>query len=216
MKQNVKCKLIIVGFVFLAIQSFGQDSTKFFFDEFKLSANRTMLSDYNTKDRYGFGIGLYHSFFQKKTSNIMFGLEYNLTRQFKKQMYEAHFANSSNVTYTINSISIPVGLRINIGKEIKYFAEIGGFVDLTISSNRKGTMTTNNPLDSLNRPYNYSFNENAKLTNTYGVYLGLGVRIPISKYELIIAPDYKLGLHQLDSYYDITNSYFRINVGLKI
>jgi len=214
MKRNVKCKLTIVGLVLLAIQSFGQDSTMFFFDEFKLSANRTMVSDYNTNDRYGFGIGLYHSFFRKKTSNILFGLEYNLTSQFKKQLYEGHFANSSNVTYTINSISIPIGLRLNIGKEIKYFAEIGGFVDLTLFSNRKGTMTTYNALDLSNRTY--TFNENAKLTNIYGVYFGLGVRIPISKYELIIAPDYKFGLHQLDSYYDITNSYFRINVGLKM
>jgi len=214
MIQKFKCTLAIVVLLFLTIQSFGQDSTKFFFDEFKLSVNRTLLSDNNTNDRYGFGLGVYHSFFQKSIPNIILGFEYNFTSQLKKQMYEAHYENSSNVTYTINSISIPIGLRINIGKTIKYFAEVGGFVDLVISSNRKGTMTTYYP-DTLSKTF--AFNENAKLSNIYGVYLGLGVRIPISKYELIIAPDYKFGLKPLESYHDdINNAYLRITVGLKI
>jgi len=214
MKRYLKSKLTILGLIFLTIHSFGQDSTKFFIDEFKLSVNRTLLSDNNTKDRNGFGVGLYHSFFQKKTSNIIFGLEYNLTSQFKKQTYQDHFAQSSNVTYTIHSISIPVGLQLTIGKEIRYFAEIGGFVDLIISSNSKGTMTTYLPPDLLH--HTYTFNENAKLSNTYGVYFGLGVCIPISKYELILAPDYKLGLKSLYSdQVDINNVYFRITIGLK-
>jgi hypothetical protein len=174
-----------------------------------------MLNDNNTKDRNGFGLGIYHSFFQKKTFTIIFGLEYNLTSQLKKQMNISHFGYSSNVTYTISTISIPVGLRLNIGKKIKYFAEIGGFLDINISSNSRGTTTLYSFSDSLY--HTTSFNEYAKLKNCFGAYLGLGVRIPISKYELIIVPDYKVGFNPLYSNQDIiTNSYFRINVGLKI
>jgi hypothetical protein len=49
-----------------------------------------------------------------------------------------------------------------------------------------------------------------------GVYTGLGVRIPISSFEVVIKSDYKLGLQDLYSYMDSINSiYWRLSIGIK-
>lgn len=59
--------------------------------------------------------------------------------------------------------------------------------------------------------------EKVGLSNSIGIYVGLGVRIPISGFELILKPNYKFGINQLYSYQDnILNRYFRINLGIKI
>jgi len=209
--------IILISLLFI-VPTFGQDKTDFFFDEFSVSANRTNIKNENTSDRYGFGIGAYHSFLSDKKINLIFGTEYNRTSQFIKNMYEGHFANSTDLTYNINCISIPVGLRINIGKKIKFFIETGGYADLIISSNRKGTMHTYLPDANNHVVYkDYQIDEKAGLSNSVGVYFGIGLRIPISKYELIIKPDYKFGLNDLYSYMDdIYNRYFRLTIGLKI
>ena len=55
----------------------------------------------------------------------------------------------------------------------------------------------------------YSFN--------FGVSLGLGLRIPIKKHELILKPDYKLGIRNLSPFLSVfDNSYFRFSVGIRI
>lgn len=51
---------------------------------------------------------------------------------------------------------------------------------------------------------------------SFGVNLGIGIRIPVSKYELVVKPDYKLALNKLYSNLDnICNRYLRLNIGLK-
>ncbi len=208
----------IIILIILTIQAFGQDKASFFLDEFTLSANRTNLKDSNTEDRYGFGLGAYHSFFPGKKINLIFGLEYNRTSQFKKDMYEGHFANATGLTYHINCLSVPLGIRINIGNKIKFFIETGGYADLIVYSNRKGTLHTFSvDENNLLVDEESQINEKANLSNAFGAYLGVGVRIPISKYELIIKPDYKFGINALYSYQDqIFNRYLRLAIGLKI
>ena len=66
--------IIIFGLIFLIGKvSNGQDSNDFFLDEFHISLNRTDLQDDNTEDRYGFGLGAYHSFMSDKKLNLIFG-----------------------------------------------------------------------------------------------------------------------------------------------
>jgi hypothetical protein len=210
--------LIILILSLFIITAFGQDKTNFFLDEFSASVNRTNIKNDNTSDRYGFGTGAYHSFLSGKKINLIFGTEYNRTSHFIKNMYEGHFANSTDLTYNINCISIPVGLRINVGKITKFLIETGGYADLIISSNRKGTMHTYLPDSNyhlVNK--NFKIDEKVELSNTVGVYFGIGLRIPISKNELIIKIEYKFGLNELYSYMDdIYNRYFRLTVGFKI
>lgn len=210
-------KTLIFGLVCVSsIASYGRDSKTFFLDEFHLSLNRTSVKDENTEDMNGFGLGACHSFFSDKRLNIILGMEFNQTNQFKKNMYESHFANATDLTYNLNCISIPVGLRVNTGSKIKVFLESGGFADIVISSTRKGTMINYYPLGSIDTKHT-EINEKAGLLNTFGVYFGLGLRIPISRFEVVIKPEYKLGVKKLHSNYnDIFNRYFRINIGLKI
>ena len=209
--------ILIFGLIALFIQSFGQETNDFFFDEFNLSVNRTNLIDYNTDDRYGFGIGAYHSFLADRKLNLVFGIEYNRTSQFKKSIYAGHFAHATDLTYTLNCLSIPLGLRFNIGNKTKIIIEAGGFADLMISSNKKGTMHTYLPDENLQVVYReFQIDKKAGLTSYIGVYFGLGVQIPISKYELIIKPDYKFGINKSSSYDNIYNRYMRLTIGFKI
>lgn len=210
--------LIISLVLFLNNVSNGQNSNDFFFDEFQISLNRSCLQNNNTEDRFGFGLGAYHSFLPDKKINLVFGLEYNRISQFKKRMYEGHFSHATDLTYNLNCFSIPVGLRLNIGSKTKLFIETGGFADLVFYANRTGIMHTYLP--SENHQINYTeteIDQKVGLSHSIGIFVGLGVRIPISRFELIIKLDYKLGINKLYSYQDdIFNRYFRINVGLKI
>ncbi len=215
----MKHGILIFGLIFfLNKASYTQDSIYFFFKEFNVSVNRTTLQNDNTEDRYGFGFGAYHSFMADKKLNLIFGFEYNRTSQFKKSMYEGRYSHFIDLTYCINCFSIPVGFRLNFGVKTKIYIETGGFADLVINANRTGTKCTY--WTDENHRINYTeteIDEKTGLSNFVGFYFGVGVRIPISKYELIVKPDYKIGIYTSYSYPDdIINRYFRINIGFKI
>jgi hypothetical protein len=212
--------IIILYFIFLSIIAYGQNDSIPFFNEFSISINRTDLRDNNTNDGYGFGLGAYIDFWAKKKINILVGFEYNRSSQLKKYLYEGHFANSTDVTYYINSLSIPLITRVNFGNTIKIFAEAGVFVDLNVGARRKGMMHTFFP-DENNRIENkdYEFSEMAILSIlNYGISYGIGLKIPIKKCELIIKPEYKWSRKVLSKYYntEILNKYMRLMIGLKI
>jgi len=215
----MKLKAIILGlFLSSHIISYGQNSNALFIDEFNVSINRSTLKDDNTEDRYGFGLGTYHSFLPDKKINLVLGFEYNRTSQFKKYMYEGHYASATDLIYHINCFYIPFGLRLNMGSKTKFFIETGGFADLTINSNRTGTMHTYLPDENNQISYKESeIDEKIGLSNSLGFYIGIGIRIPISRFDLIVKPDYKFGINKLYSYQDeIFNRYFGINIGLRI
>jgi hypothetical protein len=217
-KKSIMKLSIFIFFAITFLQTQGQEKFDFFFDEIAISVNRTNLENENTEDRYGFGIGINHSFRQEKSLNIMFGLEYNKTSQFKKNMYEGHYADATDLTYNINYISVPIGLRYNVGKKVKIFTEFGGYADLNINTNRQGTLHTYLPNDNNQIDYKeMPIDERISLANSYGIYVGIGIRIPIYNYELIIRPDFKYGINELYSYQDdIYNRYFRLSIGLKM
>jgi hypothetical protein len=196
---------------------YAQDVNEWFFDEASISFNRTNLVDENTENKNGFGLGVYHSFFADKMANLIFGIEYNRTNQFKKSMYEGHYATATDLTYHLNMASFPLGGRLNIGGKIKLFIEAGGYADLMLKSTRTGFMQTYFPDENgqiVNKTY--PIDEKAKLSSVMGVYSGLGIRIPVSTFEVVIKGDYKLGLQDLYSYVDsITNTYWRISVGIR-
>ncbi len=125
--------------------------------------------------------------------------------------------HATDLTYHLNMVSFPVGARLNVGKKIKFFIDAGGFADLMIKSTREGFMHTYFP-DENNQVVTKTFpiDEKAKLSSYMGVYSGLGIRIPVSGFELVIKGDYKLGLQELYSYMDsIENIYWRISVGIR-
>lgn len=221
MKKNkfikMKKNLIILFILFSFFSSYSQEKdAPFFFNEFNISLNKTNLSDDNTEDRFGFGIGLNRLMIKQKKVNLVFGLEYNVTRQFKKNTYEGRYANATNLEYTLNNLSVPLNFRLNLGNTFKIFTEIGVFIDLIYSSQRKGTMRTYLP--NSNNLNEFSIKEKANLSPINpGISGSIGLIIPIYKVESIIKIDYKLGLHELDSYKtSVLNRYYRLIIGIKI
>jgi hypothetical protein len=207
-----------LSFLFI-FQARGQRENSYFINEFSLSVNRTMLYDDNTENRFGFGGGVYGTFLAKKKINILTGMEYNMTSQFKNEMYEGHYAYSTNVTYFLANISLPVTARINVGKKIKFFVEAGAFIDMCVGSRREGTMHTYHMEDNYHFVYTeHTFSGGGDCaTFNYGPSCGIGLKIPVSKHELLFKTDYKCGLYVLYDYLDqIENRYLRIMVGFII
>lgn len=185
-----------------------------FFNEVSLSVNRTNVEDSNTADKFGYGIGIYRVGEKWKTFKLLLGFEYNRTSQFKKYIYDSHFSHWSDVTYRIHNLSIPVGYRINFGKKIKLFVEQTFFADFTVGSNTEGTY-------HLYAPFTVPAETKRKggpglYGANYGFSFGVGMQIPFKQIELVIKPDYKVGLFDLSSgpshYY---NHYFRVSLGIR-
>lgn len=216
--MKMKIKLLTLSTMLLLTHSLiAQDEKKFVIDEIQVSINQTNVDDFNTDDRVGFGFGVYHSFFEAKMLNLVVGLEYNRTSQFKNRMYNGHYSSVKDVRYNLNAISIPVDVRFNIGSTTKFFLEAGAFADLLIHTSRVGTVENLvNPNTPEQKYVSTEVNERTSIPSSYGIHFGIGVKIPISDYELVIKPDYKLGLNNLSAYFDdMYNSYFRLNVGLR-
>jgi len=214
--SNIKLFLLMILFPLL---SNGQKSKPFFFDECNISINKTILKDENTSDKIGFGIGMYRNFMADKKVNILFGFEFNQSNQLKKNMYEGHYAYSTNVTYSINSLSIPLAARLNVGKKIKFFIEAGGCIDLNISSKKAGVMHSMIPISNNQREnIDIEFNGKANLSGlNYGPSAGIGFRIPFAKHEMIVKMNYKYGMNELaDDKDPIYNKYIRIMLGFKL
>ena len=212
MKRVLSFTLIILLFS----KVYGQRDSTLIFNEFCLSINTTYLADGNTENRYGFGIAAYHTFFAHEIMNVISGIEYNRTSLFKKNIREDHLSRSTNLTYYLNDISIPIELRVNFGKKIKIFIESGLFLDCNIGAKRKGTKHTYYPYQGDNIE-NKTFNIGIRRFN-YGPVYGIGVKIPVRKFELVIKTDYKIGWEVLYDYEadQIINRYIRIMIGLKI
>ena len=142
--------LILIFFSwFLVNHVCGQNDSLTFFNEFTISINQTNVKDYNTENRNGFGLGAYFSLSPEKRISFTFGFEFNQTRQFLKNIYEGHFANSKDITIIFNNISVPLMERLNFGHKTKLFVEAGFFLDISPGSIMKGTRQTYYP-DSLN------------------------------------------------------------------
>jgi len=198
------------------IGAVSQQKVDIFFNEFCGSINRSNVKDYNTKDKLGFGLGIYHAFLSDRTINIIVGLELNRISQFKISLYGGHFTHKSNVTFNTNYLSFPLNLRLNIGKKTKLFFESGGFADFNIGGKNTGTLYTYYPEENLQIS---EFENKGGLPSSFGISFGLGINIPISNFALIIKGDYNIGLNDLKysgAYEEFQSKYLRILVGFKI
>ncbi len=208
--------LAIIGIIIIHSNLFCQkDSNRIFFNEFIISANRTNLKDGNTSDRFGYGAGIYRVGKKSKTFNLLFGFEFNKTQQFKDYVYDGHYGHLTNVTFDLYNFSIPIGYRFNFGNKIKFFIQQDFFADFVQTSKMQGTYHSYYPGQP---PAEHKVKGDSQLNGSnYGVSLGLGLRIPIMKYELLIKPDYKLGLSNLSqSMTPFYNIYYRLLIGIRI
>ena len=216
MKQYLKFIFFFL-LVSYSINFFGQLNV---IDEINISANRENVSDFNTSDKNGFGIGVFHSFFKERCVNLVLGIEYNKTNQLKKSVYNGHFSDIKNANYSIDNLSIPFKLRFVKGNRIKLLFEGGGFINQIISMREKGISydyylnpTTPSTIEVSNKlqPFN---------SVRVGYCLGIGLQYCLTKFSIFIRPDYKRefgfgNIYEINGSEPINNNYFGIALGVK-
>jgi hypothetical protein len=188
-------------------------------NEFSLSVNNTTLRKNGAEDGFGFGLGVYHCFMKQRRVNIIWGLEFNLTNQYWDHMYAGRFSTDYDVTMAMGSLSAPLAARINFGKKIKFFIEPGTFLDLPVSSRVRATRVSyilDQDMHISGRDTTEYTGKGANFVN-YGFSMGIGLRIPVKKYELFIKTEYKYGFNKDNyNYKEISNCYLRLMLGFKI
>ena len=191
--------LLIIFFLGVTFSIFAQNSEKHtqFSPEFKVSFNMDFSSFIG--GNYGFGVGLYNAFYNQKRCNLIVGLEYNAV------YFSAFLLERDYYTPFYYYIGIPVSCRVNMGKKVKFFIEAGAFFDPLVIEKRipfeKDVSTTDKTV-YLNHP-------------DFGFFGGVGLRIPVKKYEILIKSDYKSGMGSLFCS-STPNSCWRFAVGFKI
>jgi len=198
MKFLLSLSIIFIGCYF---SSFSQEDVK----KSKFSPEITV--SFNSKsglvNGLGFGIGLHNAFFNQKRCNLIVGIEYNcLIRK------DLNISDNTNNPIYYNNIGIPAYFRVNMGKKVKFFIDVGTFVDFIVMERIKllpNEKNMNNKLvHNIHKP-------------DFGISGGIGLRIPIKEYELLLKSDYKWGMKHL---YDFSlvasyNHYLRFTVGFK-
>ncbi len=209
------CSLFLWG-IFLS----AQDKNIWPTGEYFLSVNRTTLYDDNTENRSGFGAGVNFFYNSDKRFSMLTGIEYNYTRQFKYEFEEGRWCQSSDWDISMHLISLPVGFRYRPGSRKKFLLESGVFVDIPFKSTNTGEMCCYSP--DFQNPGNMiggcrQVTESGRISPGFGVYAGVGYRIPISKVDLILMPDYKFVINRLDAHMEVMhNRYVRLKIKLKI
>lgn len=221
----MKKAMLIILLFFSVRYAMGQSDTSelkeiftVLYSEYSLSVNRTVVYDENTKDLYGFGIGMYHNFMKDKWLNVLIGLEYNRTSQHKEYIYEGHTESYSDVTINMNTISFPAEVRFNVGKKVKWFLALGAYFELPAYVGMIGTQHIAYYQDSTFtfKTTEYKGSYSGKYAWNYGVSCGTGLKIPINKHELIIKPDFKWGVRDFGDINETYNRYIRFMVGFSL
>lgn len=213
-------RLFVIFAIFLcSAQVFGQKKKVDFFSEASASINRTSVKDSNTENRTGFGFGVYQSFRDSQKVDILVGLEFNRTRQFKNNMYGGSFSTYSDIEYRYSWFTIPVFARVNFGDRIKCFGSAGFFGDIPLEARAKGIVRA------------ISYNENGEIVvttaesdripvdvkPTFGGSLGFGAVFPVSTVRIVVKTNYKFNVLNISGapMQQIRNNYFSVGVGVK-
>ena len=220
--QNViaeSMKRLLLTFGLLALLAFGvagQKKEEFIFNEVFVSVNNAAAEKANITKSFGAGICMNRAFWTEKQFNLIAGLGFNHNRQFMAHMHQSHFAYALDVNLQINTLTVPVGVRLNLGKKLKILVEAGVFADLILSGHRSGVMHSYYPDENNQIVYTQkAFDKRFVFSSTYGLFSGIGVRIPLAKYELVLKPTYFFGIPSLYSHGEsIYGRYLSFQIGL--
>lgn len=207
-KMLKKHSFIKFLFIWLAVflttnaDTFGQESEKrsHLAGEFTLSVNKTIPRDEISEGRYAFGLGVYRNFLDKRTVNLLVGLEYNLVR--KHYNYIAFGSHShSETTFNIGYYGVPIMARVNIKKA---FINFGYFMEQAIYE--KHIEGIHNPRSGYGAQ-NFGF--------LRGYIVGIGAKFPIQKQMFFMKMEYKHGVNDIlvGNNFVIYTSYARAVLG---
>ncbi|WP_343607039.1 hypothetical protein [Fluviicola sp.] len=91
-----------------------------------------------TRTFYGGGFGGNVVFRDMRTISFKTGFEANFFHTWNKSRHVGQMASSSNVHYHFWNLSIPLMIRLNVGKRTRFFAEAGGYLGFPLT----GTLTS--------------------------------------------------------------------------
>jgi hypothetical protein len=219
-------KPVILFFTALlfAVSVFGQEAErkkpKFPFEEFTLSVNRTNVAVSGRENRFGGGAGMYHAFRIAKPLDLVLGIEYNYTSLFLESLWNSHFNYVYDVTYHIHNIPLSLSFRVNIGKNIKYFVEVGTFVGMScIGKNGYEYVNEYDPLIGPDTPTSQTKKPvkiNTTVAPSFGPSFGMGIRIPMKSIEWMVKADYRIEGFKIEGNpYEFHNQYYRLAVGIR-
>jgi len=160
------------GYSQTSVENFEKEKTsKFYIGEFYLSINSTLPSFTGLHPKIGGGIGARLYLLKDTRVNAILGLEINRNSVVVDNFDVHHYYNVDDVTVDIYTLTIPLGLQLNIDSKKRFFLETGFFMDIALYGNNK------------------------KAGGTFlGPSGGLGVKIPKNKYNLVFKLDYKYGI----------------------
>ncbi len=197
----------------------GQKNQYPFISEFAISSNRTFNQyidkPWENKGKYGLGFGVYHCFYPSHRINLVTGFEINQIRRWLGQLNVRHFYIEKNTTLSKTSLSVPFGIRINLGRKHQYVFMTGAFYNEFLYGRGKGIASSSIP-DEHGIPVHKetSFNRGLELNRTLGFYAGIGLKVTISNSAFLIQPEIrKVTFYNMynDGDEDLLN-YFRLNV----
>jgi hypothetical protein len=210
--------ILIIGLAVIPYHSLAQDKRRFFLDEFQISANIMVPNENSSETGFGFGIGAYHTFRPQKMLNLLLGLEYNRISQVIDFIHMSHLINAYDIALVADCMSLSFGPRFNIGTHTKVFFDTGIYADLVLKSQKSGTKVFCYHDEEDIICADIPVKEDVRLSHTKGIYIGTGLRIPISKIELIVSADYRYGLKPTAVFHEssvIYHRYFRLKLGVR-
>lgn len=207
----MKSHILVLFFLPVFIVNAQENSIKIA-REFLISGNRTTSFSSAVENRNGFGAGIHVLFMEDRPVNLIMGLEFNRSGSMQKEILISNYIWNENVVYKTNCISFPIGFRYNLGTKTKIFAEAGIFSNLMLWTKETGITHQTVPTNYIT----YEFEDLYYLGRSFGFSFGAGIRIPVSRFEFIIKPDYRLTLIPLQlNGVEIYDSYLRLNLGMR-
>lgn len=180
-------------------------------NEVQISGNISVVSNSNTSNKFGGGIGVYHIFFEPHFVNLVLGAEYNYTSQHCKAIRYQNDPKTlySDVNIQMHNFSIPVLARFCIGKTTKALFEFGGFLEGSIANGfgESNTWSSSGVSSSKGNEYRLKTGINGGLQAAVGFKISLNKKI-----EMPFLLTYRYGFRQFA--YDFQNQYLKLSIGL--
>jgi len=152
------------------------------FNEFTASINRAIIYNNagNYEEKIGFGADVYRFWFEPKWINLIAGVSYNnylLFNKYGKFSSDPSAEYLSDIRYRLHNLSFPVAARFNIGKSVKFFTELGIFLNYNHYESTKGTKDSK-LVKHTSAPAEFLFDT--------GGTAGIGLKIPLKKNGLMV------------------------------
>lgn len=174
-----------------------------------------------TRTFYGGGFGANVVFMDERTLSIKTGFEANFFHTWNHSEYTGHMSSADSVHYRFWNLSIPLMIRLNVGKRTRFFAEAGVYLGIPIAGTSTFKYTSYGT-----SPQNPGYSE-MKTTDFAGYFslspaVSLGGIFPVSRrVDLILKSELALqkniGVFDGPVYdFNARFYYFRLCLGMRI